>query len=423
MTSSSTPARRALVAVSVALALLIAGCGSNDNANSNGDDGETAHTEPVSGSTTGATSPSGATLAGAEVQLTPIADVRAPVAMAPRPATNDLYVAEQAGRIRRITIDRSEEKPAYDLQTQPVLDITDQTHAQGEQGLLGVAFAPDGNHIYIDYTDLDGDTHIVEYRMSGHDVDTDTRRELLFIAQPFSNHNGGQLAFGPDGFLYIGMGDGGGQGDPNGNGQNTNQLLGKILRVDPTTPSRDTAYGIPAGNPFATGGGSPEIWLYGVRNPWRFSFDTATEDLWVADVGQNDVEEIDWLPSANDGAGRGVNLGWNIKEGDTTFHGGEASGSLVDPVFEYTHEGQNCSVTGGYVYRGQDVPALRGAYIFGDYCTADIRALVLQDGAVADERELGVSVAANSLSSFGQDLAGEVYVLSTDGTVYKIDAA
>ena len=357
------------------------------------------------------------------MQLTPIADVRAPVAMAPRPATNDLYVAEQAGRIRRITIDRSEEKPAYDLQTQPALDISDQTRARGEQGLLGVAFSPDGSHIYIDYTDVDGNTHIVEYRMSGHDVDTDTRRELLFIAQPFANHNGGQLAFGPDGFLYIGMGDGGGQGDPNGNGQNTNQLLGKILRIDPTTPSRDTPYGIPAGNPFATGGGSPEIWIYGVRNPWRFSFDTATEDLWVADVGQNDVEEIDWLPAANEGAGRGVNLGWNIKEGDTTFHGGDASGNLVDPVFEYTHEGQNCSITGGYVYRGQDVPALRGAYLFGDYCTADIRALVLQDGAVNDERELGVSVAANSLSSFGQDLAGEVYVLSTDGTVYKIDPA
>ena len=420
MTTSSAHVRRALAAASVAVVLVVAGCGANDNAN---DDGDTAHTEPVSGSTTGATSPNGATLADTEVQLTPIADVRAPVAMAARPATNDLYVAEQAGRIRRMTIDRSEEKPAYDLQTQAALDITDQTRARGEQGLLGVAFSPDGNHIYIDYTDLDGNTHIVEYRMSGHDVDTDTRRELLSIAQPFANHNGGQLAFGPDGFLYIGMGDGGGQGDPNGNGQNTDQLLGKILRIDPTAPSGDKAYGIPAGNPFATGGGTPEIWIYGVRNPWRFSFDTATEGLWVADVGQNEIEEIDWLPSANDGAGRGVNLGWNIKEGDTTFHGGDASVNLVDPVFEYTHDGQNCSVTGGYVYRGQDVPALRGAYIFGDYCTADIRALVLRDGAVADERGLGVSVATNSLSSFGQDLNGEVYVLSTEGTIYRIEAS
>jgi glucose/arabinose dehydrogenase len=413
---------RALVslAVTLVLGLALTACGSSDN-NANSD-GETAHTEPVSGSTTGTTT-AGTSLADAKVQLTPIADVRAPVAMAARPATNDLYVAEQAGRIRRITIDRSEEKPAYDLQTQPALDISSQTKAQGERGLLGVAFSPDGSHIYIDYTDTSGNTHIVEYRMSGHDVDTDTRRELLEIDQPFPNHNGGQLAFGPDHFLYIGMGDGGGQGDPNGNGQNTNVLLGKILRIDPTTPSADKAYGIPAGNPFATGGGAPEIWLFGVRNPWRFSFDTATDDLWVADVGQDEVEEIDWLPAANDGAGRGVNLGWNIKEGDTTYHGGDAVGALVDPVFEYTHEGQNCSITGGYVYRGQDVPALRSAYIFGDYCTADIRALVLQDGAVADERELGVSVASNSLSSFGQDQTGEVYVLSTDGTVYKIDAA
>ena len=169
--------------------------------------------------------------------------------MAARPATNDLYVAEQAGRIRRITIDRSEEKPAYDLQTQPVLDISDQTKAQGERGLLGVTFSPDGSHIYIDYTDTSGNTHIVEYRMSGHDVDTDTRRELLEIDQPFPNHNGGQLAFGPDGFLYIGMGDGGGQGDPSGNGQNTNVLLGKILRIDPTTPSPDKAVRHTCGQP------------------------------------------------------------------------------------------------------------------------------------------------------------------------------
>jgi glucose/arabinose dehydrogenase len=417
-----TRAGWALLAGALGLAVVVAGCGSNGGGANDNANGETAHTEPLSTAATG-TATTAASLADAKVQLTPIAEVRAPVAMAPRPATNDLYVAEQAGRVRRITIDRSEEEPAYDLQSQPVLDITDDVRAQGEQGLLGLTFSPDGSRIYVDYTDNDGNTHIVEYRMSGHDVDTDTRRELLMIDQPFPNHNGGQLAFGPDGFLYIGMGDGGGQGDPNGRAQNTDELLGKILRIDPTLPSRDKPYGIPAGNPFATGGGRPEIWIYGVRNPWRFSFDTATNDLWVADVGQNKIEEIDWLPASNEGAGRGANLGWSIKEGDTTFHDGTDPGNLVDPVFEYSHEGQNCSISGGYVYRGRDIPALQGAYLFGDYCTADIRALVLQDGAVADERELGVSVASNSLSSFGQDLTGEVYVLSTDGTVYRIEPA
>jgi glucose/arabinose dehydrogenase len=401
-------------------ALLLAGCGSNDR-QTTGDNDDTAHTEPLSGRAVDDTSGS-QSFADVQVQLTPIAEVRSPVAMAPRPSTNDLYVAEQGGRVRRITIDRSEEKPAYDLQNQPVLDISDQTRAQGERGLLGIAFSPDGSRVYLDYTDVDGNTHIVEYRMSGTGIDADTRRELLEIDQPFPNHNGGQLAFGTDGFLYIGMGDGGGQGDPNGRGQNTSDLLGKILRIDPAAPSGGKAYGIPAGNPFATGGGAPEVWLYGARNPWRFSFDTATTDLWVADVGLYDLEEIDWLPAANDGAGRGANLGWNLKEGDQSYRGGDAD-NLVDPVFEYSHDGSNCAITGGYVYRGRDVPGLRDAYLFGDYCTADLRALTLQDGAVTDERELGVSVASNSLSSFGQDLTGEVYVLSTEGTVYKIDAA
>ena len=219
------------------------------------------------------------------------------------------------------------------------------------------------------------------------------------------------------------MGDGGGQGDPDQRGQNTNDLLGKILRIDPTQPSGDRAYGIPAGNPFATGGGAPEVWTYGLRNPWRFSFDQTTEDLWVADVGQNEIEEIDWLPAADDGAGRGANLGWSLKEGEEPFRDGDADVDLVDPVFEYSHDGGNCSVTGGYVYRGRAIPGLVGAYLFGDYCAADIRGLLLQDGAVIDQRELGVSVASRSLSSFGQDLQGEVYVLSTDGTVYLIEPA
>lgn len=413
--------RRTATLLCITALLVGAACSSSDDAAT--DDGDqTAHTE-TSG-TGGEPGTSLAAFGDVEVQLTPIVEVRTPVAMAARPETNDLYVAEQGGRVRRITIDRSGEEPAYVLQSTPALDISDRTRARGEQGLLGIAFSRDGSRVYVDYTDLDGNTHVDEYRMNGDDIDADTRREILFVEQPFPNHNGGQLAFGPDGFLYVGMGDGGSRGDPQQRGQDTDDLLGKVLRIDPAQPSTSQAYGIPAGNPFATGGGAPEVWLYGVRNPWRFSFDQATDDLWVADVGQDDVEEIDWLPAANEGAGRGANLGWNLKEGAEPYReDGAPPENLVDPVFEYTHEGQNCSVTGGYVYRGTDVPALQGVYLFGDYCTAAIRGLLLRDGVVATERELGVSVASNSLSSFGQDLAGEVYVLSTDGTVYKIDPA
>lgn len=413
-----------LVLAGLASVTFLVACGSNGDNASDGE-GETAHTEAISGSTV--TSVDGGTANGSleevRIELTPVAEVRSPVAMAARPTTNDLYVAEQGGRVRRITIDRSEEEPTYDLDTEPALDLTDETRAQGEQGLLGIAFSPGGDRMYLDYTDLDGDTHIVEYRMSGDDVDADSRRELLFVEQPYANHNGGQLAFGPDGFLYIAMGDGGGQGDPQARAQNTNELLGKILRIDPSQPSGGKAYGIPAGNPFAGGGGAPEIWIYGVRNPWRFSFDQSTGDLWVADVGQNTTEEIDWLPETNDGAGRGANLGWSLREGAEAFGGNEPVADLVDPIFEYENGGDNCSVTGGYLYRGQAIPALTGAYIFGDYCASELRGLLARDGALLDERSLGVSVATRSLSSFGQDLDGEVYVLSTDGTVYKIEPA
>jgi glucose/arabinose dehydrogenase len=211
------------------------------------------------------------------------------------------------------------------------------------------------------------------------------------------------------------MGDGGGAGDPQGRAQDTNDLLGKILRIDPTAPSGGRAYGIPAGNPFASGGGAPEVWLTGVRNPWRFGFDQASGDLWVADVGQNSIEEIDWLPASPEGAGRGANLGWNLREGTRPFGNGEGDGDFVDPIFEYENGGDNCSVTGGYVYRGDAIPGLEGAFLFGDYCAADIRGLLARDGEMLDERPMGVSVAANSLASFGQD--------ADDGTVYKIEPA
>ncbi len=299
-------------------------------------------------------------LEGVEVRLEPVAELDVPVAMAARPGTTDLFVAEQGGEVRRIVVSDDDGGPTYTVDESTVLDLTDETNARGEQGLLGLAFSPDGERLYVDYTDLSGDTRVVEYTMDGDRADADSARELLFVDQPYPNHNGGQLAFGPDGFLYIGMGDGGSRDDPERRAQDTDELLGKVLRIDPDVPA-DSAepYAIPADNPFVTGGGAPEIWMTGARNPWRFSFDTETDDLWVADVGQNEIEEVNRLVADPGGAGRGVNLGWPLREG-TQDYLDEPIDGLTDPVFEYDHSGTNCSVTGGYVYRGTAIPGLTG---------------------------------------------------------------
>lgn len=406
------------VAGFTALSLALAGC-SSDEADA---PPTTRERQPAHEGAQG-TSPDGGvtSLEGVQIRLDPVAEVDRPVALASRPGTDDLYVAEQAGVIRRIRVMRRDGELAYEVDQAPVLDLGEETRARGEQGLLGLAFSPSGTTLYVNYTDAaDDSTHIVAYPMSGHRADTSRARELLRIAQPYRNHNGGQLVFGPDGMLYIGVGDGGGAGDPQDNAQNLDTLLGKILRIEPT-PDEPQPYRIPADNPFAGGGGRPEIWLYGVRNPWRFSFDRQTGDLWVADVGQDQIEEIDWLP-ASQGAGRGANLGWVFKEGTRRFRGEPPEG-LVDPVFEYGHGDGSCSVTGGFVYRGTVIRGLVGTYVFGDYCRAELRGLLTVNGQVLDARSLGVSVAPRSLSSFGEDHAGELYVLSTAGTVYRIEPA
>jgi glucose/arabinose dehydrogenase len=360
-------------------------------------------------------------LEGDDVRLTPVAEVESPVAMAARPGSDDLYVAEQTGEVRRIAVSVDGDERSYDLVDDPALDLTAETRGRGEQGLLGLAFSPDGSLLYVDYTDRSGDTRIVEYTMDGDRADASSARELLRIDQPYSNHNGGQLAFGPDGYLYIGMGDGGSSDDPERRSQDTNELLGKVLRIDPT-PSDAGPYTIPNDNPFVDGGGAPEIWILGARNPWRFSFDAATDDLWVADVGQNAIEEVNLLAADPAGAGRGVNLGWPLREGSRD-HLDEPIDGLTDPIYEYEHDGATCSVTGGYVYRGSAIPGLVGTYVYGDYCASQLRGLRVDAGAVVDERGLDVSVAENTLSSFGQDLEGELFVLSTAGTVYKIEPA
>ena len=386
----------ALLALLAAVALVAAACSdgggsSSGNSSSKGGSGK---------------------LASAKVKLTPIARVEAPTAFATRQGDRAFYITEQVGRMRAVR--------DGNLDAQPVLDLTADVGSGGERGLLGLTFSPDGSRLYLDYTNKDGDTRIAEYTMRGATVDAGSRRELLAVDQPQPNHNGGQLGFGPDGMLYIGLGDGGGAGDQGsghaegGNGQSLDTLLGKILRIDPKA-SGGRQYTIPPDNPFADGGGLPEIWAYGLRNPWRFSWDRDTRDFWIADVGQNQWEEIDFVAG---GRAAGLNFGWNRVEGTHQFSG-EAPANTVAPIFEYSHDGGGCSVTGGYVYRGSKIPDLQGAYVFTDYCDSALRAITQKGGKLADQRDLGAK--GNQVAAFGQDQDGELYVLSQADGLQRID--
>ncbi|MBP1972422.1 PQQ-dependent sugar dehydrogenase [Cohnella thailandensis] len=320
---------------------------------------------------------------------------------------DSLYVLEQAGRIVRVPLSGSEEDSIF-------LDVRDRVFGEGsEQGLLGLAFDPDyetNGLIYVNYTTR---THTVISRFHADKgaANPGTEEVLLTFEQPYPNHNGGQLAFGPDGCLYIGTGDGGGAGDPHGNGQNKDTLLGKILRIDVDRTEAGKPYAIPADNVFAKGGGAPEIYAYGLRNPWRFSFDSATSRLWAADVGQNEIEEIDWIVS-------GGNYGWNVKEGTACFEpaeGCEPEG-LAEPVWEYGRdEGQ--SVTGGYVYRGDAIPALDGWYVYGDYVSGRIWALRVPESG-KPQNELLLESKRN-ITSFGTDGSGELYLCTPD-EIYRL---
>lgn len=300
------------------------------------------------------------------------------------------------------------------------LDLSDRVgSASTEQGLLGLAFHPDyeaNGYLYVNYTNLDGDTRIARFA-TGADGLPDPASELVLIAQdqPAANHNGGMVAFGPDGYLYIGLGDGGGANNEFGNGQNLETLLGTLLRIDVNTGD---PYGIPADNPFLnTPGARPEIWAYGLRNPWRFSFDAATGDLFIADVGQNSYEEINWQPGASTG---GENYGWPAMEGMHCVTDGCDPAGFVMPVAEYDRDG-GCSVTGGYIYRGAAFPALTGAYLFGDYCTGRIWSLHQDAAATWQTTELLQADAR--ISSFGTDEANEMYLTDlSSGTIYRVVA-
>ncbi len=412
--------RRALGAVGIAVALVLLATGCGDDAD---DDLPSDTRAPIVETTEPTVTAPGVTVqglgpvetvSGVEVGFEEIGAFEAPVDLAFRPGVADrAYLAERAGIVRDLDLATGEGTA--------VLDLTDETTTDGERGLLGLVVAPDGAHLYVSFTNLDGDSRVDEYALDGDGgIDEGSRRAVFALDQPFPNHNGGHLAFGPDGLLYIGLGDGGSAGDPLEAGQDRGQLLGSILRVDPNGVD-GSAYAIPNDNPFVDEEGArPEVWLKGVRNPWRFSFDRATGDLWVGDVGQNDIEEVDHLPADADGlnAGRGLNLGWNAMEGDQPYEDGVEPDDHTPPVFTYTHAEGGCSVTGGYLYRGAAIPDLVGAYLYADYCAGDLRALAVPDGEVIDDATIAEPV--DSPVSFAEDPTGELYLLSLAGPLLKI---
>jgi glucose/arabinose dehydrogenase len=288
-----------------------------------------------------------------------------------------------------------------------------------ERGLLGLAFHPDyaeNGLFYINYTDHNGHTVIARYQVSAdnpNQADPASATMLLYVQQPYPNHNGGHMAFGPDGYLYVSLGDGGSGGDPEGHGQNLGSLLGKILRLD---INAEEGYAIPENNPFVGNEAArPEIWAWGLRNVWRFSFDRATGDLYLADVGQDAWEEINFQAAASAG---GENYGWNAYEGTHTYSGASPASNAVMPILEYSHDG-GCSVTGGYVYRGEEIPALQGDYLYSDWCTGTIWVARPDNNgswSVAFSSESGRAV-----SSFGEDEAGELYLVDHNGSVLRFE--
>jgi glucose/arabinose dehydrogenase len=354
--------------------------------------------------------------ARAELRLTKVAAVDDLTAMTARPHSRALYLGQQDGVVRMMRSGKVDATPTLDLSERVSQD-------GGERGLLGLTFSPDGTLLYVHYSDRDGNTQVDQYAMRGRHADPASRKSILQVEQPQPNHNGGQIVFGPDGSLYLGLGDGGGGGDvgpghaPGGNGQSLATPLGKILRIVPDVAAG--GYTVPADNPFVgVDGARPEIWSYGLRNPWRFSFDRATGDLWIGDVGQSEYEEIDRAPaSAGRDAGKGANFGWNHLEADHQYRGRAPDGAVA-PVHEISHDTGACAVVGGFVYRGNKIAALDGTYLFADNCDGTVRMLEPEaDGFRVDDS--GLEVAA--VSSFAESNNGTLYVVSLTDGVYRID--
>jgi glucose/arabinose dehydrogenase len=400
----ASPMSRRLLVPSLVLVAGLAACGSTN-------------ADPGAPATTASQTRAGAAQARG-VRLAKIGSFDQPLYVTAPPGDRSrVFVVEQPGRIRVV-------KGGKTLSA-PFLDVSGAVSCCGERGLLSLAFAPDyatSGRFYVDYTDKAGDTRVVEYRAPSPDrADPSTARTVLAVDQPEPNHNGGLLVFGPDGELYVGLGDGGGGDDQHGsrgNGQNVGVLLGKILRIDPRRRG-SRPYTVPASNPFTKRSGArPEIWSWGLRNPWRFSFDRRKGDLVIGDVGQDTREEIDFAPRSQ-GAGRGVNYGWRPREGaiQNPAYPSERAKGAVSPVLDYPHTGGRCSITGGYVVRDRGL-SLYGRYVYGDYCEGTIYSVRLRPGRARDRRPIGAKVPG--LSSFGEDAAGRVYVTSQAGPVYRI---
>jgi len=381
-------------------ATMLAGCGDDSDATKS-----TPSVTQVGPSTTPSTTSDGQTTPDGEADAPSVASVVAataqePIALLPRPGDDGhLWLAERSGRVRRLAI--ASDGDMLTSTGPEALDISDQTTTDAERGLLGMAFADDGSTIFLSYTNLDGATRVVSYAFDGDQIDEASRSERFAIDQPDANHNGGHIVVGPDGPLWLGLGDGGAADDPENRAQDPSTELGKIIRINLATDET-------------------EIVVSGARNPWRIAFDT-DGSLWVGDVGQNAIEEVNHLPVDEiDGA----NLGWSGFEGSAPYLDGEGRRpeDPVAPVFEYTHDGGNCSITGGFVYRGEAIPALQGAYLFADYCLGRVRAITLgSDGQLAQEFDLGIDV--ETPISFGTDQQGEAYVLSSAGNIVRLIAA
>jgi glucose/arabinose dehydrogenase len=389
-------------------ALVLAACSSGSSSTTTG----TAPIPPTSAAptltTTTTRNPAAPDLAAVRITTTAVVSgLDSPVALAWRAHDSRMFVAEQTGRIRVVSADGT-------LSPTPLLTIGPLSHGN-EEGLLGITFSRDGSKLYVDFTDPDDDTHVDEYTMQGDVASASSRRQVLVVQQPYSNHKGGEVVTGPDGMLYIGLGDGGSEGDPMRVGQNKSSFLSKILRINPA-PAGGAPYSVPADNPFVGQPGTrPETWMWGLRNPWRFSFDRATGDVWIGDVGQNEYEEVDF---ARAGA-KGINWGWSDREGAHDFNGTAPAGAR-DPLLETSHSVGNCAIVGGYVYRGRAIPTLRGVYVFGDDCRQNLVGVVAVDGRVVARRDLDETV--SMLTTFGEDPSGEIYAVGRAGTVFRITA-
>jgi Glucose/sorbosone dehydrogenases len=332
-----------------------------------------------------------------------------PVYVTSPPGDSRLFIVEQPGRIR--ILDNGQ------LLATPFLDIASRVSSGGERGMLSVAFHPQyatNGFFYVYFTGTGGEIRIERFtRTNASQANAASAKVILTVAHPRSNHNGGLATFGPDGMLYLGLGDGGGGGDPDLNGQNQTTLLGKLLRIDVNSGD---PYAIPAGNPFVgQSNARQEIWAMGLRNPWRYAFDQATGRLYLADVGQDAIEEVNVVTATR----AGVNYGWNVLEGSSCYNAAACSKSGFEiPVLEYNHSNNQCSVTGGFVYRGSAMPEITGVYFYADYCAGWVKSFTYSNGAATDQRDWNLGN-VGSVTSFGVDAAGELYLTSSNGRVYK----